>query len=125
MGELGVGADVDLVGHGDLAAAVELERAVRGAEHLDTLQCVHCSDDVTGVLGVAAVDPEVADDVVATGLVDVDRPDVAPGLTDGGGYGAEDAGSIVDPHPHQDLVSRYGALVLVDDACLGDARGRG
>ena len=101
---------------------MQLERAVGGPQHVHARQRVDALDDVAGVFGVAAVDAEVADDVVAARLVDVDGPNVTAGLADRRGDGAEDAGDVVDPHTHEDLVPGYRALVLIDDACLGDAR---
>jgi hypothetical protein len=80
----------------DLAALVHVERAVRDIQQLDALDLAHGLDDEAPVLLARGVDRDVAHELAAAGLHDVDGADGSAGLADGGGDLAKHARLVVE-----------------------------
>jgi hypothetical protein len=75
--------------HLDLAAAVHREGTVVVREDVDALDASRRRDDPLGVLQIGGVDDELARDRAVARADQVDRPDVAAYLADGGGEAPE------------------------------------
>jgi hypothetical protein len=90
----------------DLAAEVQQKRPVRDVDDLDSGQFPNVVDDILAVLDRSGVDSDVADDVSAGGLDDVNRADVAAGAANSRDDFADHPHFIVNPHSHRDAIRR-------------------
>ena len=111
----------------ELAADVQLERAVGPVDDLGALDAADGLDDAALVRLVARVDREVAQDVVAVGLDEHDVADRAAGLADRGRDAAEHARAVVDPHAQREGVLGGGGLrhpCVLEPSAAAPGRGR-
>src|SRR4029079_7725407 len=91
--QIGAGLQRHLGDDFDLAAKVHEESAIGNLQDLDAIDGFDRVDDLVFMFAGNGVDGDVANDVVPANTHDIDSPDVASGLTDGGGDFAKGSGA--------------------------------